>query len=596
MADLFQYTWGSTSSTKLVQINGKPFYVHINLYNLLHHLRHHGESRWLWIDAICIDQANLAERNFHVKLMAQIYVEAQCALVWLGLPSDDRREARAIDFVGQMAEILDKKSKKGGPTFADLFLNEQSVPRWANLLTFCREPGVGVGPGGNYWSRTWIIQGKTMPESPSSLLKMFIEFVQARDIEINCGTAKANWEGFAKVFAAIRQRERDGKVPPALSDIFSSILRSIPSRLSARRLSAEASPLEALLHEFYDAQCSEPRDKVYGMLGIAKDCGEHPDTGLYRGPQPDYAKHIVDVYLDVIAYLRYTSGSSSVSPLTVKLLQKSLRIGPRAIFDYANKVGLDEMQIKLPQSSFLLRPEYINVVEDTISSWTSSRDLKQSLELFDWSKYVGYTIERKSSRSNPSSPPPLVAPSMLRSASSTQQVVNATPEDMIQNVIALAEVHPSLSTLYNYLPHAQGLHLPLELLSMHHDDKCLFSGITQKPSIIVEQSESAVPLRIGFAPPGTRRGDLICQFPGIDLTLIVRRPVYGSQGLQLVGRAIMVKHAGLNGLELETHPVCSRFLWASTCLAGEIGVAEHSAEVLETDAFSMFEIMNGGQG
>jgi hypothetical protein len=156
------YTWGSTSSTKLVQINGKPFYVHTNLYNLLHHLRHHGESRWLWIDAICIDQANLAERNFHVKLMAQIYVEAQCALVWLGLPSDDRREARAIDFVGQMADILDKKSKKGGPTFADLFLNEQSVPRWVNLLAFCREPGIGLGPGGNYWSRTWIIQGETI--------------------------------------------------------------------------------------------------------------------------------------------------------------------------------------------------------------------------------------------------------------------------------------------------------------------------------------------------------------------------------------------------------------------------------------------------
>jgi hypothetical protein len=415
------------------------------------------------------------------------------------------------------------------------------------------------------------------------------EFLQARDIEINCGTAKAHWDGFAKVFAAIRQRERDGKVPPQLLDIFSSILRSIPSRLTARRLSAEASPLEALLHEFYDAQCSEPRDKVYGMLGIAKDCGEHPDTGLYRGPQPDYAKHIVDVYLDVVAYLRDTSVSSSVSPLTVKLLQKSLRIGPEAIFDYANKA---DMQVRLPQSSFLLRPDYINVVEDTIPSWTSSRDLKQSLEFFNWSKYVGYSIERKVSRSNPASPP-LTAPSMVRSAS-TQQVINATPEDMISNVIALAEVHPSLSTLYNYLPRSQGLHLPLELLSMHHDDKCRLAGIAQKPSIVIEQSESAVPLRIGFAPPGTRRGDLICQFSGIDLTLIARRPVYGSQGLQLVGRAIMVKHAGLSG-EIETHPACSRLLWTSTCLAGEIGVAEHGAEVLETDAFSMFEILNGGE-
>lgn len=602
------YTWGSSTDLRPISINGKPFQVHTNLYNLLMHLRQRGESRFLWVDALCIDQANLAERNFHVQLMARIYDEAACALVWLGLPSDDRREARAVDFITEMAASI-TRTKRGGPAFADLYLAEKVSSRWVNLFGFCsgQDPAIDkLSDTGKYWSRTWIIQ----------------EFLQARQLEIVCGTAQLDWKLFDIVFTHIHDLyKRGGLRPDTVQDAVGRILASVPGRLTGMRLSGQAKPLQELLHEFYDAQCSEPRDKVYGLLGIAQDCGQDLETGVFRGPEPDYAKHILDVYLDVITYLRDTSITMSVSPLTILLLQRSLKISKLDALEYCRQHQQSEWQAKLVTSTFALRPSYISTIEDTIPGWIGIRDLRQSLETFDWSKYVGYSIEKRPSRTaspgninrpSATSPPPTTPPLPHRnSASSTQQVVNALPNDLLTNALAVAEVNPSLATLYHYLPHTRGFHLPTSLLSAHHDDK----ASPQKPTLIIEHTTAATTtlptdspspspaaahaeapsnhLRLGFAPPGTRRGDLICQFAGTDLTLIARRPVYGGQGLQLVGRAIMVSHEGLKGRETLAHPACAVGLWVSGCLGagGEAG----EEEVLETDAISMFEILRGGE-
>lgn len=41
-------------------------------------------QRIFWIDAICIDQANVDERSKQVACMADVYNEAHTVLVWLG--------------------------------------------------------------------------------------------------------------------------------------------------------------------------------------------------------------------------------------------------------------------------------------------------------------------------------------------------------------------------------------------------------------------------------------------------------------------------------------------------------------------------------
>ena len=117
------YTWGTSSSTgtsptptahQRITINSKPFLIQPNLHSLLLHLRQRNERRFLWVDALCIDQRNLEERNFHVQLMARIYEEALAGLVWLGNPSAGRWEARAMGFVVEMARAVDGDAAKGG--------------------------------------------------------------------------------------------------------------------------------------------------------------------------------------------------------------------------------------------------------------------------------------------------------------------------------------------------------------------------------------------------------------------------------------------------------------------------------------------------
>lgn len=49
-----------------------------------------------WIDALCIDQAHLQERNHQVATMGTIYSGAYQTVVWLGRMTSDRRQGRIL--------------------------------------------------------------------------------------------------------------------------------------------------------------------------------------------------------------------------------------------------------------------------------------------------------------------------------------------------------------------------------------------------------------------------------------------------------------------------------------------------------------------
>ena len=70
------YAWGDELPLREIYINGKPATVRQNLWNFLHTARRYKFSRKIWIDAICIDQANTSEKNHQVRLMSKIYSQA----------------------------------------------------------------------------------------------------------------------------------------------------------------------------------------------------------------------------------------------------------------------------------------------------------------------------------------------------------------------------------------------------------------------------------------------------------------------------------------------------------------------------------------
>lgn len=81
--EALSYTWGEPGIEEIITVDGAELRVRRNLFDALHHLRGTLE-RQLWIDAICIDQNNIAERNHQVKQMRSIYENAEKVVIWLG--------------------------------------------------------------------------------------------------------------------------------------------------------------------------------------------------------------------------------------------------------------------------------------------------------------------------------------------------------------------------------------------------------------------------------------------------------------------------------------------------------------------------------
>ena len=90
--EAISYTWGEPTRTSQVLIDGKVFLVTTNLFLALQRCMRLLKKRFLWADAICINQEDLEERNQQVALMKDIYQHADSVLVHLGLSAEKSEE------------------------------------------------------------------------------------------------------------------------------------------------------------------------------------------------------------------------------------------------------------------------------------------------------------------------------------------------------------------------------------------------------------------------------------------------------------------------------------------------------------------------
>lgn len=82
--------------------------VRQNLYKFLKSYRQTLKRKYLWIDALCIDQGNIPERNHQVAQMTSIYSNAEEVIVWLGL------QAAHVDALFDGAHDLSRALKSSG--------------------------------------------------------------------------------------------------------------------------------------------------------------------------------------------------------------------------------------------------------------------------------------------------------------------------------------------------------------------------------------------------------------------------------------------------------------------------------------------------
>jgi hypothetical protein len=88
--EALSYCWGDATHLQPILCNGNSIlWVTQNLFDALQRIRPENGSRILWADAICINQEDLLEKSWQVRMMADIYLGAERVLAWLGRSSDN---------------------------------------------------------------------------------------------------------------------------------------------------------------------------------------------------------------------------------------------------------------------------------------------------------------------------------------------------------------------------------------------------------------------------------------------------------------------------------------------------------------------------
>ena len=82
--EAISYCWGDATITQPILLDGVPYPITLTLLDGLKYLRRETSPRKLWIDSLCINQTDTAERSREILRMRDIYKSARSVLIWLG--------------------------------------------------------------------------------------------------------------------------------------------------------------------------------------------------------------------------------------------------------------------------------------------------------------------------------------------------------------------------------------------------------------------------------------------------------------------------------------------------------------------------------
>ena len=113
--EALSYVWGDPSLPKKpILLQQQTFHVTPSLESALRHLRHEDSERTLWVDAVCLNQKDDAEKSVQVRQMQFIYARTSHLVIWVGEADGD--SDLGMELVRQVGEEL----KEGSYWDADL--------------------------------------------------------------------------------------------------------------------------------------------------------------------------------------------------------------------------------------------------------------------------------------------------------------------------------------------------------------------------------------------------------------------------------------------------------------------------------------------
>jgi len=281
--DALSYTWGGQEKTLQIDLEddngdgggdggdddvGYFLPVTPNLFAALSAFRAPREERVIWADSICINQDDTAEKNLQVAMMHDIYSQASSVVVWLGEDTDSD-----VATVRNLVLPFRRRYWETGYEFEPSLVSEFSTESLARFCRLLNRP---------WWRRVWIIQ----------------EVVAAREVVFFFP------EGITIPWSFVDHLCRDLKLKDEKTyENFST--------LAGFRKQRGSLSLISLLHSTYYFGASNPRDRLYALLGIASDVLAPSSTpGAASLVAPDYFKSPEDVYRDLVRFLASSSSPS----------------------------------------------------------------------------------------------------------------------------------------------------------------------------------------------------------------------------------------------------------------------------------------------
>ncbi|KAF2829589.1 hypothetical protein CC86DRAFT_286937 [Ophiobolus disseminans] len=223
-----------------IVLNGDIFCIGHNLQLALLHLRSPTHPLSMWVDAICINQADEPERNHQVSMMAFIYIRATKVVAWLG--------TKIYPPMSGLFRSMSLEWKAGHTQHFGAFLMGQ------NKLRCSQKPDQSTIArmfDSSYWRRTWIVQEVCLPRH--------LLLVYGSDIWTH--EEFKEWGNVSLAYLGMHLRQND-------HGYFDFAMRLLETR---DRRHSSVMRLENLIERFAKNACSELRDRIYGVVGCAND-------------------------------------------------------------------------------------------------------------------------------------------------------------------------------------------------------------------------------------------------------------------------------------------------------------------------------------
>jgi hypothetical protein len=272
--EALSYTWGTKANSEIAYIESEDtesstLQIQENLASALRHLRYENKPRTLFVDAICINQEDIPERNNQVTRMADIYTLAHRVVVWLGPTSNNSKLGiSTLEYLGAQVESMKDNWRCHSPnaTHPTWYHPSCRLPydqeAWNAIYDLINRPWFG---------RLWIVQEIHLANHRAT---------------IQCGYDEISWPRFRRALICVLEK----------TELPSQEFSDKAVKLNRLMEYFPESNFDSLIYLSTHQLCVDPRDKVYGLLGLAS-------PKIAATVRPQYSSPVGTVYRDIFLLL-----------------------------------------------------------------------------------------------------------------------------------------------------------------------------------------------------------------------------------------------------------------------------------------------------